>query len=42
MSAMAQSDLAALRPNILHYRCRIDNSTDISYIRSPQVRLREA
>ena len=32
--AMAQSDFAALRLNILHHRCRIDNSTDLSYIRA--------
>jgi hypothetical protein len=37
---MAQSDLAALRRNTLHHRCRIDNSTDLSYIRSRHVRLR--
>jgi len=30
---MAQREFAALRRNILHYRCRIDNSADLSYIR---------
>jgi len=34
---MAPSGLAALSPNILHHRCRIDNSTDLSYIRSHHV-----
>jgi hypothetical protein len=27
--------------NILHHRCRIDNSTDLSYIRRGHARLRD-
>jgi hypothetical protein len=37
---MAQSDLAALGRDSLHHRSRIDNGTDLFYIRVRYVRLR--
>jgi len=37
---MAQSDLAARGLDSLHHRCRIDNGTDLSYIRARHAGLR--